>query len=361
MNDYDHYIVAFSGGKDSLACVLHLLDIGIPKEKIELWHHLVDGKEESTLMDWPCTEDYCRKVAEYLKIPIFFSWKEGGFEREMLRQNTPTAPNKFEYSNYISRIDAYKRNYKISHVGKQQYPYARYSGMSEAAFFNIPDNVMECGLSGGNGPLGTRMKFPQVSADLRVRWCSAYLKIDVCTAAINNQVRFHNKKTLVITGERAQESTARSKYKVFDVDRSDNRFGKSKRHVDHWRPVHSWTSIGVWNIIKKHKINPHPAYRLGWGRLSCMFCIFGNEHQWASAKHANQIGFTKISDYEKEFGISIKRTEYIDTFAKKGNIYEAMSDEELIWYSQKKEFDEPVYIEDWKMPAGAYAEEVGPT
>lgn len=45
MTGYDKYIVAFSGGKDCTACFLHLLDIGIPKERIELWHHEVDGRE----------------------------------------------------------------------------------------------------------------------------------------------------------------------------------------------------------------------------------------------------------------------------------------------------------------------------
>ena len=52
---YDHVIVAFSGGKDSVACLLHLLDLGVPREKIELWHHDVDGREGSDLMDWPVT------------------------------------------------------------------------------------------------------------------------------------------------------------------------------------------------------------------------------------------------------------------------------------------------------------------
>lgn len=52
---YDCYVVAFSGGKDSVALVLHLLELGVPAEKIELWHHLVDGREGSALVDWPCT------------------------------------------------------------------------------------------------------------------------------------------------------------------------------------------------------------------------------------------------------------------------------------------------------------------
>jgi hypothetical protein len=33
--------------------------------------------------------------------------------------------------------------------------------------------------------LGTRLKFPQVSADLNVRWCSAYLKIDVMARVLS--------------------------------------------------------------------------------------------------------------------------------------------------------------------------------
>lgn len=45
---YDHIIVAFSGGKDSWACLLHLLDLDVERKKIELWHHLVDGREGST-------------------------------------------------------------------------------------------------------------------------------------------------------------------------------------------------------------------------------------------------------------------------------------------------------------------------
>ena len=64
LSDYGTFIVAFSGGKDSIACLLHLLDLGISKEKIELWHHEIDGREGSQLMDWPSTPSYCKKVAE---------------------------------------------------------------------------------------------------------------------------------------------------------------------------------------------------------------------------------------------------------------------------------------------------------
>jgi hypothetical protein len=118
--DYDYYIVAFSGGKDSTACILHLFELGINREKIELWHHLIDGEEGSSLMDWPVTKDYCNKFAKAFDLPLYYSWKTGGFEGEMLRDNQPTSTTRFEYPE---------------------------------------DNVIECGLTGGSGPLGTRLKF----------------------------------------------------------------------------------------------------------------------------------------------------------------------------------------------------------
>ena len=92
---YDKVIVAFSGGKDSTACVLDLLQRGVPKEKIELWHHKIDGAANA-FMDWPSTPDYCRQFAEEFGLALRFSWRQGGFLTEMLRAGTPTAPVTFE-------------------------------------------------------------------------------------------------------------------------------------------------------------------------------------------------------------------------------------------------------------------------
>ena len=323
LHSYDHIIVAFSGGKDSIASFLYLLDHGVDKDKIELWHHCVDGKEGSTMMDWACTEDYCRKFAEAFGVKMLFSWKEGGFEREMLRNGQKTAPNHFEYFN--------------------------------------EDNIIECGISGGtSGKDGTRRKFPQVSPDLSVRWCSAYLKIDVCTAAINNQPRFIGKKTLVVTGERAQESAARSKYKTFEPDRADNRNGKRIiRLVDHLRPVHAFLEEDVWEMLKKYNVNPHPAYRLGWGRLSCIACIFGSNNQWASLNKINPAQAERIANYEKEFGVTIKRKLSIPEVIAKGIPYEMDDDVKIQGLSH--EYYQPIFVEEWTLPSGAFAESDGPT
>ena len=94
---YDHFLIAFSGGKDSVALALDLLERGVDPEKIELWHHDVDGREDhGNFMDWPVTADYCRKFAAAFGLRIYFSWRIGGFKRELLKTNAMIAPVAFE-------------------------------------------------------------------------------------------------------------------------------------------------------------------------------------------------------------------------------------------------------------------------
>lgn len=287
LTEYDFILVAFSGGKDSTAAFLYLLDKGVAPERIELWHHAVDGHGShggsSTLMDWPSTPAYCKAFAKAFHVPLFFSWHRGGFEREMLRNDTATAPISWEN----------------------------------------PDGSI--GTAGGKGPKGTRLKFPQVSADLSVRWCSAYLKIDVGTAAIRNQSRFTGKKTLFISGERADESPGRAKHKVFEPDRTCT----DHRTVHRFRPVHSWNEQEVWNIIRRYQVNAHPSYRIGFPRLSCRACIFGLEDQWASLRQVDPAGFQTIAAYETQFGFTIHRKTDIGSRADAGKPYAGCSQQSL--------------------------------
>ena len=38
LSTYDRILVAFSGGKDSICCLLRLLELGVPRSKIEQLH-----------------------------------------------------------------------------------------------------------------------------------------------------------------------------------------------------------------------------------------------------------------------------------------------------------------------------------
>lgn len=318
-DDYDFVVIGFSGGKDSLACLLHILDEGVPASKIELWHHEVDGREGSDLMDWPCTPAYCRAVAKAFGVRVLASWKVGGLEGEMMRLESRTAPTRFE---------------------------------------TLEGEIVTIG--GDRGKLSTRRMFPQVSADLSVRYCSAYTKIDPAASALRNQSRFRNSRTLFVTGERAEESASRAQYATFLPHKADRRQGAAKRHIDHWRPVHAWSEHQVWEIIKRYRVNPHVAYRLGFGRCSCMKCIFGSPSQWASVRAIHPSGFQRIADLEDQFGKTIHRTRSVVQSADLGTPYSAITDA-LIAEALSEDWDGPVFLEDWSLPAGAFGDSCGPT
>jgi 3'-phosphoadenosine 5'-phosphosulfate sulfotransferase (PAPS reductase)/FAD synthetase len=320
LDRYDRIIVAFSGGKDSLACVLHLLDQGVDPAKLELWHHGIDGTPDggARFMDWPITEGYVEAASEALDLELRYSWKVGGFEREMLRNNTPTAPISFQ-----------DENFKVL-------------------------------TTGGQGPLGTRLKFPQVTADLSRRWCSAYLKVDVGRRVFSRDPRFAKGAFLLITGERRQESAARSRYLEVERHPTTTRM----RRVDQWRAVIDWSEEEVWEIIEKYRIQPHPAYRLGWGRVSCMTCIFGSPDQWAAIRQIAADKFSKIADYEDQFGLTIHRTRSVREQAAHGRSFVPPGLQSLIDLAMSEEYDEPIIIPDgkkWVLPIGAMGDNTGPT
>lgn len=322
LHSYDKYIVSFSGGKDSTACFLYLLEQGVDKSKIELWHQEIDGREQP-FFDWEITPDYCRKFAQAFGVKIFFQWKEGGFRREMLRKQSLTAPICFEQ-----------------------------------------EDGSICCVGGNNGSEATRLRFPQVSPNLMVRWCSAYLKIDVCATAIRNQERFRNIRTLVLTGERGEESTQRAKYEILEPHRADLRNGKTfKRHVDHFRPVRDYSEAQIWELIKKYRIRVHPCYYMGWGRCSCKFCIFGNNNQFASAAKVSPTQINVVMQYESEFGCTIKRKQRLSHIIEAGTPYDTITPE-LIKLATSTEYYLPIILsqnENWTLPAGAFGESCGST
>lgn len=177
-------LLCFSGGKDSVAMVLHLLELGVDKSRIHLHHHDVDGAGEK-LFDWACTESYVRKFADHFGLKLFISYRSGGIVREMFRNNE----------------------------------------CKQDVYFQKEDGGQFFIASSDKKAINTRLKFPAVSASLMTRWCSATVKIEVLRTAIAHNENYLG-KIFILTGERRQESTNRSKYEKWELHQSN---AKEKR------------------------------------------------------------------------------------------------------------------------------------
>lgn len=316
IGEYDRIVLCMSGGKDSIACLLHLIDLGTDLGKVELWHHDVDGREGSSLVDWPFMADYNRKLADAFAVPIYFSWLEGGFEGEMLKENSYGRPHHIE----------------------------------------TPDGLLALERDTTRAKPGTRLKFPQVSANLQTRWCSSALKIDVGRRALNNQPRFDGKKILFVTGERREESANRAKYNQLEPHACDRRLGKKRRHVDSWRPVLHWSEDQVWDALRRHGVISPVPYRLGWGRSSCMKCIFNDAVILATLRHYFPGSLDRIAEYENRFGTTINRNQInvvdVSSLAEPMEIH----DTEALLQATSREYKLSIVGREgsWKMPAGAF-------
>jgi hypothetical protein len=325
LDEYDVIICNASGGKDSIAQGLHIAELcdqyGADRSQIESWHQCIAGDpmEHAPFMDWPITESYTKRVAEALGHPLYYQWKVGGFEGEMLKENS--------IGQGVGYEDKYGERHYLPPMGRK---------------------------------LSTRRKFPQKGADLRTRWCSAYLKIDVFKRVLNNDIRFARAKILDLTGERREESPNRANYEEAIKHASNGQ----RRRVDQWRSVIDWKETDVWNIIREYGVVPHPGYRLGWGRLSCLACIFGHPNQWASVRDISPKLFQKIADYEKEFDCTIDNKRSVVEMADKGTSYLKNADPKTVALAMQKYYPVNQVLclsEDWELPAGAFSKCGGPS
>lgn len=312
---YDLIVVSMSGGKDSIASLLHLIDMGVDMSKVELWHNLVDGNEGGLFMDWQFQDSYNNQLAKAFKLPLYNSWLKYGFQGEMLKKDS------------------------ISHEYVVETPNGN---------IIIPRNRAKA---------GTRLKFPQQAKDLNVRWCSSALKIEVGRRAFSNQERFNGTKILFVTGERREESSNRAKYFQLETHFCDNRNGKKRRLIDAYRPVLEFTERQVWEILERHNIAAPVPYRLGWSRSSCMTCIYNSPKIWATIKHYFPERIKSIVGYEKQFQTTISR--------KKLNVVDISADiepfdivdMEALSQAMKTEYTLPIFTNNWQLPLGAFSAE----
>lgn len=339
---YDLVIVLISGGKDSIACYYKLLELGVPKSKIEFWHHDIDGGHPSRTMDWRCTANYIRSFAEAEQIPLRVSWRKNGFFGELYRIGA---------SELIEYVDPETGEIYQCPPSKK---YMECQKLKVAAISEMKNKLAE---------FGYRMKFPMKSGDLSRRWCSAYLKIMVADTVLRNMNSVaanltktrKNIKLLIVSGERRGESVGRSKYNEIEIHRT-NAVSKHHRTVHQWRPVIDYSERDIWEVRKRHKVNPHPCYRVGWNRCSCAMCIFSTPQLFAGIRELYPKEYALLCQDEKVLGFTLDNHCDLETYIGSADSCVYHGDKEAIQSLLTGEFPvESVYVKDkWKYPAGAF-------
>ena len=339
---YDLVIVLISGGKDSIACYYKLLELGVPKSKIEFWHHDIDGGHPSRTMDWRCTANYIRSFAEAEQITLRVSWRKNGFFGELYRIGA---------SELIEYVDPETGEIYQCPPSKK---YMECQKLKVAAISEMENKLAE---------FGYRMKFPMKSGDLSRRWCSAYLKIMVADTVLRNMnsVAANLTKTrmdiklLIVSGERRGESVGRSKYNEIEIHRT-NAVSKHHRTVHQWRPVIDYSEKDIWEVLKRHKVNPHPCYRAGWNRCSCAMCIFSTPQLFAGIRELYPKEYALLCQDEKVLGFTLDNHCDLETYIGSADSCVYHGDKEAIQSLLTGEFPvESVYVKDkWKYPVGAF-------
>ena len=130
---------------------------------------------------------------------------------------------------------------------------------------------------------------------------------------------------------------------------------RDPRLIDRWRPVHDWPVGKAWALIERFGGNPHPAYQLGWSRVSCAAYIFGSSNQWTSLRAVNPRRFRTLVGYGREFGKTIDRHLTIARMADAGQSFAGMPT------ALSSTFDEPDIGDPGTLPRGAHGDACGPT
>ena len=334
LEEYDLIVVLISGGKDSVACYLKLLELGIPKERIEFWHHDIDGGHPSRRMDWKCTQNYVKALADAEGIKLRVSYRVNGFFGELYRIGAS------EPIEWIDPDTGEVRQCKLSSN------YLKCKELKEQATEEMEELLKQ---------YGYRMKFPAKTGDLSRRWCSGNLKAAVQDSVTANlEETKHDKKILIVSGERRGESAGRSKYNEMEIHRT-NAEAKAHRIVHQWRCCIDYSEKDVWELLKRHHINPHPCYRIGWNRCSCMMCIFSTPRLFAGVKELFPDDYAALRHDEEVLGFTLDNKKNLDEFIGDTKSCVCWDDRKAIHSILTGEFTtDDIYINDWKYPVGAF-------
>lgn len=249
LRQFDKVFISVSGGKDSHAMTFLVKEIA---EKQGCTDRLV-AMYADTGMEWHNAESHVRKICEAAGIPLEVVYPV----RPMLEQ--------MKY-----------RGQRLIEMERKRYD--------------------------GKSNMGVLFPSPHC------RYCTQNQKID----PMDKLVRKFTGKLLKVTGERWQESKARSTYSEFiKVDRISTQKavnmggGRSYRVVYGWRPMLAFSTEDVFQMVKDSGVERHMAYDAGCDRLGCAGCIFSNDRELKIEMENNPHILAGLNELERQSGFTM--------------------------------------------------------
>jgi 3'-phosphoadenosine 5'-phosphosulfate sulfotransferase (PAPS reductase)/FAD synthetase len=130
-----------------------------------------------------------------------------------------------------------------------------------------------------------KRRFPSTA----VRFCSTILKQSPGTRWLRENCDLPN--TVNCTGVRAQESASRANANPWQYDK--------ERCCMLWLPIHHWQHSDVFAIHRKYDIPHNPLYDIGVSRVGCSPCIMAQKSELRILAEKKPELFDKVEQMEK--------------------------------------------------------------
>ena len=121
-----------------------------------------------------------------------------------------------------------------------------------------------------------------------VRFCTTHLKLFPQRRWMRENCDMS--ESVRVSGVRAEESQARAKRSTYC---QDDFFGCCL-----WLPIHKWTHGQVFDLHRKHGVPINPMYKRGCGRVGCFPCLFAKKEEIAAIDRLAPVAMPQLKQME---------------------------------------------------------------
>ena len=139
----------------------------------------------------------------------------------------------------------------------------------------------------------------------RARFCSSELKRIPIDQQVMEPALQGSQAVISWQGVRADESRARA-----DLPEKDVEFGTwEPEPTGHliYRPIIAWTADMVFDMHRKHGVDPNPLYKQGMSRVGCMPCIHARKSEIRSIAQRYPEEFERLWKWEQHVALVSKQ------------------------------------------------------